>query len=81
MAQLKELISEAKKAGKDVSKLEALLEKKSAPQALRGGKKQKGAKAPKAKKPPMGKTKRIETEDGIRVIESTGPAREEDFDA
>ena len=31
-------------------------------------------------KPPMGETKKTETEKGVVVIDSTGPAREEDLE-
>jgi hypothetical protein len=63
--ELKQLVKEAKQAGKDVSELEKIL----------------GTRA-EIKSPPAGE--RIEIKPargakGIVVIESTGPAREEDF--
>ena len=63
--ELEQLIEEARKAGKDVSELEAELK------AL----KERAAMAA----PPRGERKEKETREGKRVIESTGPAREEDF--
>jgi hypothetical protein len=64
---IKSLIKEAKEAGKDVSKLEAAIEPVM------------GARAEKLK-PKQGEKKKVkETERGTIIIESTGPAKEEDF--
>ena len=61
--ELEQLIEEAKKAGKDVSKLEAALN------ALT-----------EEVKPTLGEKKTVkETAKAKIVIESTGPAKEEDF--
>jgi hypothetical protein len=62
--ELEQLIEEAKKAGKDVSELEA-----------QKGKKTRAAAA----SPPQGERKEKKVSGGKRVIESTGPAKEEDF--
>jgi len=62
--ELKQLIKEAKEAGKDVSELEKTLEKTI---------KEKGLA-------PSGERKEKKATEGKRVIESTGPAREEDFE-
>lgn len=59
---LKQLIEEAKKAGKDVSALEKAVEAPTTRAAT-----------------PAGETKEKTTARGVEVIESTGPAREEDF--
>jgi len=62
--ELKQLIEEAKKAGKDVSKLEA---------ALRS--------MVEEVKPVKGEKKEVKkTKKGAVIIESTGPAKEEDFE-
>jgi len=61
---LEQIIKEAKKAGKDTAKLEEELKK------VKEGK----IALPKAEK------KEKKTEKGVRVIESTGPVREEDFE-
>lgn len=62
--ELEQLIKEAKKAGKDVSKLETTLE------AL-----------VEEVKPKLGEKKEVrKTEKGSVIIESTGPAKEEDFE-
>ena len=60
--ELEQLIEEAKKAGKDVSELEA--EKN---------------RVASAAAPPKAERKEKQIAGGTRVIESTGPAREEDF--
>lgn len=66
--EIKKLIDEGKKAGKDVSKLEATL------QALT-------MVAAAEVKPKLGEKKVIKkTEKGTVIIESTGPAKEEDFE-
>jgi uncharacterized protein YoxC len=62
--ELDKLIDEAKKAGKDVTDLEA--EKSRAARAA-------------ATPPPKGERKEKQVSGGTRVIESTGPANEEDF--
>ena len=68
---LESLIKEAKEAGKDVSKLEDALK----PRGARGF-----AKAEEVK-PKQGERKTVkETERGTIIIESTGPAKEEDFE-
>jgi hypothetical protein len=62
--ELEQLIKEAKKAGKDVSELEA---------ALRSLKEEV--------KPKLGEKKEVKkTKEGSVIIESTGPAKEEDFE-
>jgi hypothetical protein len=61
--ELKKLIKEGKAARKNVSELEAALREKRAIET----------------KIPLGERKEKETAKGKRVIESTGPAREEDF--
>lgn len=62
--ELEQLIKEAKKAGKDVSKLEATLQSMT-----------------EEVKPKLGEKKEVKkTEKGSVIIESTGPAREEDFE-
>lgn len=64
--KLKQLIDEGKKAGKDVSKLEATLHTLTLTAAV---------------KPKLGEKKVVKkTEKGTVVIESTGPAKEEDFE-
>ncbi len=66
--QLESLIKEAEEAGKDVSKLKDLL------------KPPLGVAAPKEVKAVQGERKKVkETERGTIIIESTGPAKEEDF--
>ena len=64
--ELKGLLEEAKKAGKDVSDLESAL-----------GAFVRDEIAPKS---PTGERIEITTDKGVVVIESTGPAREEDFE-
>jgi hypothetical protein len=67
-SQLKQIITDAEKQGKDVSDLKAELEQMSAPRAMA--------------KPiilPMGEIQEKKTDRGTMVIQSTGPAREEDF--
>lgn len=62
------MIEEGKEAGKDVSQLETALI------AL-------GAPAAAAVKPKQGEKKKVkDTERGTIIIESTGPAKEEDFE-
>ncbi len=62
--ELEQLIKEAKKAGKDVSKLETTLEA-----------------MVEEVKPKLGEKKEVrKTEKGSVIIESTGPAKEEDFE-
>ena len=64
--ELKQLIDEAKKAGKDVSKLEATLRALTLATEV---------------KPKLGEKKVVKkTERGTVIIESTGPAKEEDFE-
>jgi hypothetical protein len=70
-SQLKQIIDDAQKQGKDVSKLKAELEAMSSPAAM--------AAAPTPTRP-MGQIKKTKTEGGEIVIQSTGPAREEDFE-
>ncbi len=61
---LEQMIEDAKKAGKDTSKLEDTLKKIEKKEML----------------PPMGEVKEKKLKKGSRVIESTGPAKEEDFE-
>jgi len=61
---LEQIIKEAKKAGKDTAKLEEELKKVKEGEIAL----------------PKGERKQKTTEKGDRVIESTGPAREEDFE-
>lgn len=64
-AELKQIVKEAREAGKDVSGLQRTLETRSA-----------------IKSPPMGEKIQIKPGRGSRgtvTIESTGPAREDDF--
>jgi len=91
--ELKRIIKEAKTVGKDVSELKSMLatreeianflkklieeEKVMDKDTSTLGKKLAECEIPE---PPMGETKRIETEKGVEVIVSTGPAREEDFE-
>lgn len=64
--KLKQLIEEGKKAGKDVSKLEVTLQALTLAAEV---------------KPKLGEKKVIKkTEKGTVIIESTGPAKEEDFE-
>ncbi len=62
---LKQIIKEAKEAGKDVSELEKSMDEMG---------KMRTINLPRAE------TKERETEEGTIVIESTGPAREDDFE-
>lgn len=65
--KLEELIREAKEEGKDTSQLERTLDTiRSVPT--------------EAVEPPAGNTLEEETPKGRVIIESTGPARREDFD-
>lgn len=67
---LESFIKEAKEAGKDVSKLEEALK----PRGMRG------AAIAEEVKPKHGERKKVKkTERGTTIIESTGPAKEEDF--
>jgi hypothetical protein len=59
---VKQLIKEAEAAGKDVSELREMMEKKGDMPS------------------PRGERKECPSEEGTVVIESTGPAREEDFE-
>lgn len=61
---LEQMVKDAKKASKDTRKLEEELKRV----------------VEKKKMAPMGEVKEKKMEKGIRVIESTGPAREEDFE-
>ncbi len=67
--ELQQIIKDAKKQGKDVSKLEKELEKMKTKKAMEG-----------KKPPPMGEIKEKKSKRGEVVIESTGPAREDDFE-
>lgn len=64
---LKELIEVAKKAGKDTSSLEAQV-------------KDMRTRLADPPAPVLGERQEFETEKGVLVIESTGPARREDFE-
>ena len=70
---LEQLIEEAREAGKDTSKLEAALASLEA-----AGLHEAAAVGDTA--PPAGEKRQVQTERGTVVIESTGPAREEDFE-
>jgi len=61
---LEQMIKDAKKAGKDTSELEETLKKIEEKETL----------------PPMGEIKKKRLEKGTMITESTGPAREEDFE-
>ncbi|MBC8459121.1 MAG: hypothetical protein H8D67_14100 [Deltaproteobacteria bacterium] len=90
--ELKRIIEEAKAVGKDVSELEKMLSGHGEIEDFWGKliEEEKAAgkdtsmleKKPVERgfpKPPMGEIKKKETEKGVVVIVSTGPAREEDF--
>jgi len=90
--ELKRIIEEAKTVGKDVSKLENLLagrgeidmflekliEEKAANKDTSTLEKKLAERG--IPKIPVGETKQINTEKGVMVIVSTGPAKEEDFE-
>lgn len=65
--ELQQMIEEAKAAGKDVTAMERTLQESAERMA-------------DAMPPPVGETIERETEKGTVVIESTGPARAEDFE-
>jgi predicted transcriptional regulator len=65
--ELQEMIEEARKAGKDPSRLEAALADLESAGLMETA-------------PPEGKEDKEDTEEGEVVIESTGPARKEDFE-
>ena len=65
--ELQQMIEEAKAAGKDVTAMERTLQESAERMA-------------DAMAPPVGETIERETEKGTVVIESTGPARAEDFE-
>ena len=65
--ELQQIIDEAKAAGKDVSALERTLQESAGRMAH-------------AVPPPVGEIIERETEKGTVVIDSTGPARAEDFE-
>jgi hypothetical protein len=75
---LESLIKEAKEAGKDVSKLEEALILVREPIEAAGPIE---AVTLMEARPKQGERKKVkETERGTIIIESTGPAREEDFE-
>lgn len=65
--ELQQIIEEARAAGKDVTALERTLQETT-------------ERAADEIAPPVGQILKRETEEGTVVIESTGPAREEDFE-